>query len=303
MSEYGTKMRLLRVLLAIVEHPGYYTKARLSDLLDTSKDTIGNYFDDFRNAGLLLEYDSKYRYSFIENKPYKQFKDLLLFSEEDQLILMEAIDQVNPHSKRGQKLKKKLTSLYDYHRLGHSYLRKPYLDKVDNLLDAKDNKKQVVLVDYRSSNSNNISNRLVEPFHVSPAEDTLQAFDVNKKALRHYRMSRIKRVKLTEENWAFEGHHNIIRTDPFRIVDDHQVAVHLRIRIGAYNELIERFPATKRYMEETEEEEIYDFQCDVNHQFLGLSNFILGFYHQLVEVVHPESLKEHLRREIERMEF
>ncbi len=303
MSEYGTKMRLLRVLLAIVEHPGYYTKARLADLYGASIDTIGNYFDDFRNAGLLLEYDSKYRYTFSQNKSYKRFKDLLLFSEEDQLILMEAIDKLDPHSKRGQNLKKKLASLYDYHRLGHAYLRKPYLDKVDHLLDAKDNKKQVLLVDYRSSSSNSIANRLVEPFHISPAEDTLQAFDVENKLLRHYRISRIKRVKILHDNWAFEGYHVIKRTDPFRIVDNIQVPVHLRIKIGAYNELIERFPATKRYMEETEDEEIYDFQCDVNHEFLGLSNFILGFYHQLVEVIHPESLKEHLRNEIEKMNF
>lgn len=302
MSEYGTKMRLLRIMLAIIDHPKYYTKARLADLYGVDKSTIKNDFRSFKNAGFVFDYDSKFRYYFLEEKPYKQLKNLLHFSEEDQHLLMEAIDQINPHSKKGHSLKKKLSSLYDYHRLGHAYLRKPYLNKIDTLLGAKKDKKQVTLADYRSSNSNNVADRLVEPFDVSPSDDTLQAFDVDKEELRHFRISRIKRVRPTEQDWAFEGHHHIKATDPFRIVDDNQVLVHLRVKIGAYNELIERFPATKQYLEPTADEDVYDFQCKVNHQFLGLSNFIFGFHHQLVEVLEPESLLEHLREEVRKFD-
>ena len=301
--EYGTKGRLLRIMIAIIENPRAYTKAQLSEMYGVSEDTIRNDFRAFNNAGFLIEHDEKFRYFFIEKKPYKQLKELLHFSEEDQSLLMQAIDQINPHSDKGKKLKRKLASLYDYHKLGHAYLRKPYLNKVDTLLQAKTEKRQAMLVDYRSSNSNETSNRLVEPFHVSPPDDTLQAFDVDKKQLRHYRISRIKRVKLTTQNWQFAGHHNIMRTDPFRIVDNNQIPVHLRIKIGAYNELTERFPLTKAYLEETDVDEIYDFQCMVNHRFLGLTNFILGFHHQLVEVLSPDSLLTHLNETIKKMKF
>ena len=303
MHEYGTKTRLLRVMRAIMENPGGYTKKRLSVLYGVDESTIKNDFKALTDAGFVLEYDSNYRYTFKEEKPFQQLKDLLHFSDEDQVLLEEAIEQITTHDKRGKRLKKKLASIYDFKRLGHSYLRKPYLSKIDLLLKAKEEKFQVVLRDYHSSNSNEINDRNIEPFHISPPEDTIQAFDIDKKEIRHFRISRVKRIHLLDSNWEYEGHHNIMRTDPFRIVDNDQVPVHLRLRVGARNELIERFPATKAYIEEAAEEDIYDFQCMVNRRFLGLTNFILGFHHQLVEVVSPDNLLDHLREQVQKMKF
>ena len=125
---------------------------------------------------------------------------------------------------------------------------------------------------------------------------------MDKKELRHFRISRIKRIRPTETPWAYEDQHQVLATDPFRIVDDRQVMVHLRLKVGAYNELVERFPLSKAYIQEDAQEEgIYDFQARVNHQFFGLTNFILGFHHQIVEVLEPEGLKAHLRGEMDRM--
>lgn len=288
---------------AIIDRPRAYTKKQLADMYNVNEDTIRNDFEAFKSAGLILEYDNKYRYSFVEEKPFKQLRDLLHFSEEDQMLLEQAIDNIALHENRAEKLKKKLASLYDFQRLGHAYLRKPYLSKVDFLMEAKEQERQVVLEDYRSSNSNRIADRLVEPFHVSPPEDTLQAFDVDKKGIRHFRISRIKKVRATDTPWSFKGHHNIMRTDPFRIVDNNQKMVHLRFKVGAYNEMLERYPLAKAYIQEAAEDDIFDFQCMVNHRFLGLSNFILANHYQMVEIVAPEELLEHLRQEVASMKF
>lgn len=301
--EHGTKTRILLVQRAILEQPYRYTIKELSERFDVNPDTIRNDIRDLKNAGFGLRPDERHRYGFVIDKPLKQLKDLLHFSEEDQALLHQAIDQIAQHTERGANLKKKLAALYDYQRLGYAYLRKPHLTKLDLLLQGQKEKKVVLLRDYSSSNSNVISDRYVEPFHISPPEDTLQAFDVDKKILRHFRFSRIKRVQLTDTNWQFEGHHNIMRTDPFRIVDNQQVLVRLKLKIGAKNELEERFPLTKSHITEANEEGIYDFQCMVNHKFLGLTNFILGFYHQLVEVVYPDLLIEHLKNEVRKMDF
>ncbi|MCB0649928.1 MAG: WYL domain-containing protein [Saprospiraceae bacterium] len=301
--EHGSKTRILLIQRAILEQPYRYTIKQLADQFGVNPDTIRNGFRDLKNAGFSLRTDERHRYGFVIDKPLKQLKDLLHFSKEDQALLHLAIDQIAQHTERAANLKKKLASLYDYQRLGYAYLRKPHLTKLDLLLQGQKEKKVVILRDYSSSNSNIISDRFVEPFHVSPPEDTLQAFDVDKKILRHFRFSRIKRVQLTDTDWQFEGHHNIMRTDPFRIVDNEQVLVHLKLKIGAKNELEERFPLTKSYITEANEEDIYDFQCNVNHNFLGLTNFILGFYHQLVEVVYPEQLIIHLKNEVNNMKF
>ncbi len=297
-KEYSYRTRLMRIVRALIERPYGYTKRDLAEIYNTHLDSISGDFTAIRNAGFTLKHDKRYRYAFALEKPYKTLKDLLHFSEEDQVLLHDAIDQIAPNDERGRNLKKKLASLYDYKRLGHSYLRKPYLAKVDILTKAKDQKRQVILQDYRSSNSNLISNRQVEPFHIEPADDTFQSFDIGKKEIRHFRISRIRKVQLLDTPWQHEGHHNIMRADPFRIVDNRHVMVHITLSVAGYNELISRYPRTKAYIEESQEDEIYDFQCKVNHRFLGLSNFILGNYRQVVEIIHPESLTRHLDNEI-----
>lgn len=302
-KEYGARARILRILFAVLERPYGYTAQQLADRYNVSKDTIADDLRILANMGLVLDYDNRYRYALKVENHLRQLKDLLHFSEEDQALLYEAIDKLPIQTVRQQQLKSKLSSVYDFRRLGFAYLRKPHLTKVDQLLQAKEEKRQVILVEYRSSNSNAIADRCVEPFHVSPPDDTLQAYDADKKKLRHFRISRIKRITLTDTPWQFEGHHTIMRTDPFRIVDNNQVLVHLRLSVGAYNELLERYPLTKSYLEETDDPNIFDFQCMVNSQFYGLSNFILGFHHQIIEVVAPESLREHLREEIAKMKF
>jgi predicted DNA-binding transcriptional regulator YafY len=302
-TEYGTRARLIRVLLAILEYPNGYTKQQLADRYGVSTDTISGDFRAIETAGFVLEKDERHRYAFKTDKPLRQLKDLLHFSAEDQVALHQAIDNLPVSSERARQLKAKLGSLYDFRRLGHAYLRKPHLTKVDLLMQAKTEKCQVYLIDYRSSNSNAISTRLVEPFHISPADDTLQAFDVDKHTLRHFRITRFTRVQLTDLPWKHEGHHNIMHIDPFRIVDNNQVTVHLRLGVGAYNELVERYPLTRSHIEETDDPNIFDFQCAVNHRFFGLSNFILGFHHQHIEVLEPESLKAHLRDEVGKMRF
>lgn len=302
-AEYGTKVRLLRIMRALIERPFGYTKKQLAQIYNVDPDTIKHDFNAIKSAGFEMKKDDNHRYAFRVDRTYQELKDILFFSEEDQVLLMQAIDQVDPHSKRGQRLKRKLDSLYDYHKLGLSTLRRPYLNKIDSLERAQKEKRVVILENYHSSNSSRISNRRVEPFHPAPAEDVLHAYDLDRQALRHFRMSRIERVQLTDEHWQYEQRHVVLPTDPFRIVDAQQVQVHLRFRVGAYNELIERFPQTRSYIQPDAEKDVYDFQAKVNHRFLGLSNFILGFHHQVIEILEPDDLIEHLRQEVNQMNF
>lgn len=302
-TEYGTKVRLLRVMRALIDRPYGYTKQQLATQYGVHPDTISGDFDALQNAGFSLDYDKKGRYSFIFDKPMKKAQELLYFSEEERALLYHAIDNIQSTPEKQNQLKQKLHAIYDYSRLGYAYLRKPHLNKVDLLEQAKSDKKQVILEGYRSSNSNTVSNRTVEPYHINPAEDTLQSYDVDKKIPRHFRISRISRVHILDTSWQFEGSHNILRTDPFRIVDNNQVNVHLRLSVGAFNELVERYPITRSYILETEDPNYFDFQCMVNHKFFGLSNFILGFNHLYIKVLGPDSLRDHLERERDSMKF
>ncbi|MCB0850881.1 MAG: HTH domain-containing protein, partial [Bacteroidetes bacterium] len=83
-TEYGTKLRLLRVMMAILERPNGYTKRELAERYNTSLDTIKKDIEALRNAGFDVVHDSKYRYHFEKNDPHRKLKELLHFTEEDQ---------------------------------------------------------------------------------------------------------------------------------------------------------------------------------------------------------------------------
>lgn len=308
----------MRVFRALQEQPYRYTKTQLAELYGVSKDAIDGDFKAIRNADFELDYDNKYRYAFAADQPFENLKELLQLEDADQLRLLRALQQVDEPSNKLLSLKKRLSAIFgnrqDYPGAadaptavstpGSEHWRRPYLTKFQLLEQARQQKVQVVLLDYRSSNSNAVKDRLVEPFHVMMEDDTVQAYDVDKQMLRHFRISRIRRIRMTEIPWAHESAHQVLATDPFRIVDDRQVLVHLRLKVGAYNELVERYPLTKAFIQEDAElEHVYDFHCRVNHKFYGLTNFILGFHHQVIEVIAPEELKRHLERERGRMRF
>ena len=300
-SEFTPRGRIVRMIIDLLDKQEGYTKKELMAKYKKSEDSILDDIATLRHAGFVIEVDRKYRYAFKENRPYKQLKNLLHFSEDDKLLLEHAIDQISPHTKSGERLKRKLSALYDYHKLGHAYLRKPYLKKIDLLEQAKKEERVVILEQYRSSNSNKISDRYIEPFHISPPDDSIHGIDIEKKELRHFKISRFKRVILTEKDWQNQGLHYIKLTDPFRINDDKQVLVHIRLKIGAYNSIIEKYPKTEMHIIEDSEKGIYDLQCMVNHQFINITSFILGFHNQIVEIIEPESLKIKITTEIEKI--
>lgn len=297
--EYGGKSRILRLLCSLLESPNGYTKRQLAKNLGVKPRTIKGDIEVLRNHNFTIQCDENYRYKLVLEEGFEQLKELLHFTKDEQSFLRTAIEKYDKHSKKGLKVLKKLNSLYDFNRLGHPYLRRPYLMKVNQLEKAVNEKRNIILKDYYSSNSNTIKDRLVEVFHLSLNEDILHAFDVESDAVRHFRISRINRIVFKETLWQNASKHTVKATDPFRISDNNQVMVHLKLKVGAYNELTESYPVAKQYIEfDAEEEGVFDFQCKVNAGFLGLTNFILGYHHQLVEVVEPESLILHLQKKL-----
>jgi predicted DNA-binding transcriptional regulator YafY len=300
-SDQTPRQRIVRLLLLIAQSPRQYTKRMLMEKLSCSEDAIKEDFEALRSNGLLLKNDAQYRYYFDSGSAYERLKDLLFFSVEDQSDLRQALALAPLSDQRKTSLLNKLASVYDYRQLGHAFLRDPYLRKIDALESAKAQQKQVILTDYRSSNSNTQADRRVEAFDIDPATDTVQTYDVDKEKVNHFRISRAERVQITDNSWQHTAQHYRRMVDPFRIVADEQVMVRLRLELAACNELVERFPAARQYIEPAQDKGFFDFQCRVNHRFLGLSNFILGFYHQGVRVVEPDSLKSHLKQIVQDM--
>ncbi|MFN8356382.1 MAG: WYL domain-containing protein [Spirosomataceae bacterium] len=298
------KNRLLLMLKALLEQPYHYTRKQLALQYDTSPDTIKKDMEELRNADFNVVYDEKYRYAIVPNRSSEKLEEVLFFTESDKELLAEALHKTFAPSKRIEKLFQKLETVYDVSKLGSSLFSNSFLDKASLLESARKQKRVVTLVNYRSTNSSEITNRQVEPFLVSTKEDILHCFDLERAQIRHFRISRIERVEVQTQVWENEARHLVIATDPFRIVNNNQVFVHIKLRVGGYNELTERFPLTQAYLKPSAQEAgVFDFECKVNEKFYGLTNFILGYHEHIIEIVEPERLIAHIKTHAEKINF
>lgn len=288
--------RTIRVMLRILANPYQYSRKELAKHFDCSRDSIDDDIKAIKDADINFRQLKKGKHP-CAIEPDRQFEELRYLqplTDADKAQIANALAYTN--KKDAFYLKKKLDSLYDFQKLGLNALRRPALERLNNLAAAQKAKKQVILVRYRS-NSNAIRDRQVEAFKVDPELDTVQAFDPKDQKNKHFKLSRIERVLLTDTPWASEEKHNIKPTDVFRIAMANQIMVQLKIDVYAYNSLIDNYPKAKGECDSGTSPNTFFFQCKVNPQFLGLINFIMNNAGH-VEIIAPIELKEKVRERV-----
>lgn len=292
--------RVLRVLLLLLSRPYRYTRKELCDHFNIGKDGIDDDITAIRAADINFVQDKRkgfYRCAIIPDTYCKELTHLQTLTELERSKISNLLHRHMGSSKEATYLTKKLESLYDFQQLGLNALRRPALERLDNLEHAKKHKKQVVLINYRS-NSNIIKDRQVEAFDIKADLDTVQALDPNEsdkeKQIKHFKLSRIERIQITDTPWLHESKHRSKPTDVFRIAMDDQVMVHLSMDVYAYNSLIDNYPTAKGVCLAGSTPNTFDFQDRVNPEFLGLVNFIMNNAGH-VEILGPTSLKEKVR--------
>ena len=293
--------RIIRILLKLLAHPYRYTRRDLANEFNQGNlEAINGDIRELKYADIGLHQEEKppYRLAIIPDRRLKELQRLMPLTEEERARVRTMINK-ELSAKDALYFNNKLDSLYDFQKLGLRALRRPELEKIDRLETAKKHKTQVILEKYRS-NSNTIQDRRIEPFHIDPELDTLQAYDVDKQKTSHFRLSRIERVIPSEEIWVHQDQHHYKYTDVFRIADDRQVMVQLRLKVWGYNVLVENFPKSRADITPGTESNTFEFQGMVNSRFLGLINFILGNADH-VEILHPEALKEKVREEAQKI--
>ena len=291
--------RVLRVLLLLLSRPYRYSRKELCTHFGVGKDAIDDAITAIKLADInfVQKKNGAYKCAIIPDAYCKELRHLQTLTELERSKISNLLHRNLGSTKEADYLTKKLESLYDFQQLGLNALRRPALERLDNLEYARKHKKQVVLINYRS-NSNVIKDRQVEAFDIKADLDTVQALDPNEnnkeKKIKHFKLSRIERIRITEIPWQYESKHRSKPTDVFRLAMDHQVMVHLIMDVYAYNSLIDNYPTARGICRAGAVPNTFNFQDRVNPEFLGLVNFIMNNAGH-VEILGPEGLKEKVR--------
>ena len=177
MADQAKFKKMLEVLLLLDCQYGR-TIAELSERFEISHRTVYRYLDTFKHVGFVIENNNGYFKIDKENTTVQEISDLLHFSEEEAFILSKAIHSIDDNDELKIKLVKKLYSLYDFDRVIHAIAKKEESENIYSLLQAIKQQKQVVLQSYKSGNSKNIRDRIVEPIDFTLNYTGVWCYDV-----------------------------------------------------------------------------------------------------------------------------
>jgi proteasome accessory factor C len=290
-------------MLVLLSGGNRYTVPELSRHFSRTERTVYRDLDTIENAGFVID-RAQGRYSLnLCPEQTKKLQRLLHFSEEEAYILYRALEMVKGGTSVNDQLVRKLNALYDFRALSN-LARKPEMEIVHTLHEAVRSNKQVNLHSYRSSHSETIADRIVEPFEFLPEYAAVWCFDLLDQTCKQFKISRIGEVSVLNSHWQNQTFHRVPFTDAFRMSAPQALAtVEAELSLKAANLLREEYPLAEKYLSDLGVSGTLRYLLTIPvADFHGIGRFALGLPGE-VKVLGPEELKDFLRKAQKKMDL
>lgn len=282
-------------LLFYLNYPFGRTLDECLEAISIKRSTFYEYLKTLKALGFAIE-NTGGRYQLnIAQTHNEWFTKLFHISDEEAYILSKAIDRLDVSVPRVNNLKQKLIKVFDRELFTYQLSKQSGDNVLNKLISAINNKKQVLLINYHSGNSQTISNRLVEPFKISDSLNLIWCYDIEKQGNRQFKISRISDIKPTPFNWEHKALHDYMPTDIFRNTGPLNHTVNIKLNLRACNLLLEEYPLSERCIE-TINAQTFILTCKVA-KFEGPARFILGLWED-TEVLGDEAFKAFINKKI-----
>jgi predicted DNA-binding transcriptional regulator YafY len=284
--------KLLRLFQIIaVLKSGHWTIKQLAERFDTSERTIYRYINLLEEVDFLIEKDFDNRYFIVtsEDDPTQA-----QFSLEETKLIKKLIQSGAADNPLKNLLLKKLSLNSELDSVPRLFVKARLGKFVDQLAEAIKQKRQAILKNYHSANSNEIRDRVVEPIHFGDNYQSVMALDTNDRVCKQFKLDRIGEVVALDKPYAFEAQHRKNQTDIFGFTGDASTWITLQLSMRAQMLLQEEFPLADPYIEKKEKN--YVFNGPVA-SFEGVGRFVLGLMDE-IHVIGPENFKEFLSKKL-----
>ena len=272
---------------------GRWTIKSLAERFDTSERTIYRYIKLLEEVELLIEKDFDGKY-FIHSS-----EDELGASEftlEEMKLIKKLIQTEVDNNPLKELLLKKLSLNSELDKVPNLIVHARRGKLVEQLAQAIKDKKQLVLRNYHSANSSEITDRLVEPINFGDNYQTIVALDTKDRQTKQFKIDRIGEIVEADRSFQYEDLHQKTTTDIFGMSGRKNSWITLNLKMRSYLLLREEHPLSMSYLEKRDDH--YQFHGPVNN-FDGVGRFVLGLIDE-IEIVGPEEFKEHIQNKIGR---
>ncbi len=296
MDEHAKLHRVLSIILLLMGKRRY-SLSEITEKFNISERTFYRYISTFKKSGLIVEQrNGLYEIRQIEAQ-FKKLSDLLHFSQEEAVILNNAISAIDDNNLLKSNLRKKLYSIYDFDRVANTIIHSAQAANIQNITTAIKEKKQVVLVGYKSAHGKKTSNRVVEVFDITPNYQMIWAYDIVKKENKQFKVSRIKHVEIMQEGWKCTKQHHKSPVDVFRMSGKTAEECVLKLNLRSGNLLIEEYPlAGKLLTKASKNTQIFTGQI---YGYEGVGRFCMGLIDD-VEIIKPDGLKSYISKKMKK---
>ncbi len=288
--------RMLRLMKMLTANT-LYTVDDVAERLGMSRRTVYRYIDTFREAGFVIKKSGNRIRLDKESPHFKDISQRVHFTEEEAAILKRAIESIDDTNLLKQNLKRKLYSVYDNKILADIVVRGDNATTVRHLIEAIEQRRQVVLRDYRSAHGGAVRDRRVEPFAFTANYVQAWCYDTESDSCKLFKLSRIGSVALLDDEWRNADRHVEGFIDIFRMNGDRRRPVRLRLGLMARNLLIEEYPLAEKHLTAAGERRwILDTEVA---DYAGVARFVAGLLDDIEIVDTPELdlyIDDYLRR-------
>ena len=195
------------------------------------------------------------------------------------------------------RLRQKLTAFLNQDKAIEAYIHKEKSVIVQALRKAQQEKKQILLVNYASGNSQTVKNRMVEPFEFKDDFNLVWAFDTALKQNRQFKICRIEDTHESPFSWEYERQHRSMPVDIFRNTGDLNKKVECTLNVKARNLLIEEYPLAVRFLSSAAKNQ-FVLNAPVA-KYEGPGRFVLGLAED-IQVMGDKGFLEYLKKKVTR---
>lgn len=288
-----TKLLRLFQIISVLK-TGRWTIKSLAERFDTSERTIYRYINLLEEVELLIEKDFDGKY-FIHSS--EDELGTTEFTIEEMKLIKKLIQTELDNNPLKALLLKKLSLNSELDKVPNLIVHARRGKLVEQIAQAMKGKMQVVLRNYHSANSSEITDRLVEPIGFGDNYQTVIALDTKDKQTKQFKIDRIGEIVESGGSFEYEQLHQKTTTDIFGMTGGKSVWVTLNLRMRSYLLLREEHPLSIPYIEK-KEEGFYQFHGPVSN-FDGIGRFVLGLIDE-IEVVAPAEFKKYIREKLKK---
>jgi proteasome accessory factor C len=280
-------LRLIRLLLT----PPAKDLYRLAEILEVTDRSVRRYFDDLRYVGFPV--DQEQNRFLISN-----FKQLPIdisygFSIEESAYLQNVLTSTQDSPLRSSIIQK-IFQGSELQLISDTFVKQIDTQLVERLGSAIREKRQVILRNYQSIESQTVKDRTVEPLRFVSQYTQIRCYEPRSQKVKSYSVGRIEKVELLDTPQSYDG--DISPTDAFGLTSEEEIFVELALTEKAYLIMQDEFPLTKPHLKIENKGRFYRGYV---RSYRGIGRFILSLPGE-IEIIEPQGLKDFLNGEIQK---